>query len=250
MLREHIADVRLTHADRDVYDPSDDSFALVDALVKAAEGWHDTPPRICVEVGSGSGYITCSVALLLQHLGVTAHCIATDINPAALRATEQTLHAHNVASRVDLVRSDLLLGLRQRLHGAVDLLVFNPPYVPTPDEEVLRTGIAQAWAGGYRGRVIIDRFLPLVGDLLSPQGQLFLVTVAENDPEEIISIMQQHGLLGRIVLRRKADEEHLSIIWPIWDFVGENQRGQGATHLTGLANEGQHFHMCAPFLGR
>jgi methylase of polypeptide subunit release factors len=51
----------------------------------------------CVEVGSGSGYITCSVALLLQHLGVTAHCIATDINPAALRATEQTLHAHNVS---------------------------------------------------------------------------------------------------------------------------------------------------------
>lgn len=35
-----------------------------------------------------------------------------------------------------------------------------------------------------------------VGDLLSPQGQLFLVTVAENDPEDIISIMQQHGLLG------------------------------------------------------
>ncbi|CAL8466125.1 g5661 [Coccomyxa elongata] len=212
MLRDHIADVRLTHADRDVYEPSDDSFVLVDALVAAAESWRKVPPRICVEVGSGSGYISCSIALLLQQLGIAAHCISTDINPAAVSATACTLQAHNVLGKVDLIRSDLLQGLRARLHRAVDLLVFNPPYVPTPDEEVLRSGIAQAWAGGNRGRIVIDKFLPVVGDLLSAQGHFFLVTVAENDPEEIMSIMQQHGLSGSIVLSRRADEELLSII--------------------------------------
>jgi methylase of polypeptide subunit release factors len=39
---------------------------------------------------------------------------------------------------------------------------FNPPYVPTPDEEVHRGGIAAAWAGGYKGRVVIDRVLDQV----------------------------------------------------------------------------------------
>jgi len=45
------------------------------------------------------------------------------------------------------------------------LQVFNPPYVPTPEEEVSRAGIAQAWAGGMHGRVVIDKVLPLVKPL-------------------------------------------------------------------------------------
>ena len=82
---------------------------------------------------------------------------------------------------------DLLEALRPRLHGLIDILVrmhasrcsglpanealqaaqsvlqvFNPPYVPTPDEEVGHGGIAAAWAGGHKGRAVIDRFLPVV----------------------------------------------------------------------------------------
>lgn len=55
--------------------------------------------------------------------------------------------------------------------------MFNPPYVVTPDEEVGRGGIAAAWAGGYNGRQVIDRVIPLVSGFLPHQGFSIIVSL-------------------------------------------------------------------------
>jgi release factor glutamine methyltransferase len=53
--------------------------------------------------------------------------------------------------------------LSSRLGHAVDILVFNPPYVPTSDEEVdaaqIDAGIAGSWAGGTDGMQVTDALL-------------------------------------------------------------------------------------------
>ena len=50
-----------------------------------------------------------------------------------------------------------------RLNRNIDLLIFNPPYVPTDDAEVLdaqdNAGIAGAWAGGAAGMRVTDVLL-------------------------------------------------------------------------------------------
>ena len=151
-----------------------DSFLLVDVL---AEEWRTRlsldPPSVVVEVGSGTGYVIASAALLhVASCGAasarpaSASFYATDVNPDAVASTRATLAAHGVLSRDDdddpsssaaggirthCLRCDLLGPLRSDLAGRVDLLLFNPPYVLTPSEEVGSASIAAAWAGGPTG---------------------------------------------------------------------------------------------------
>lgn len=133
----------------------------------------------CVEIGSGSGYVVCSVA---QSLSQLCQCFATDINASACAATHETIRNHDMNGRVDVVHCDVASPLEDRLKHGVDLVVFNPPYVVTPDDEVEGDGISAAWAGGLRGRRIIDKVLPKLSLLLSPGGIVYMIAIHDNDP--------------------------------------------------------------------
>jgi release factor glutamine methyltransferase len=209
-----LAQLRLTSYNKDVYGPSDDSFALADALVQECAAWATLQPSFCLELGSGSGYVVCSAARILSALHLTCAVLAIDISDAATKATGATLGAHGLAKgHVDILQMDLCTALLPRLRHSVDLLLFNPPYVVTPDEEVDRGGIASAWAGGAHGRRVIDRLLAVLDELLSSTGLLYMVTVAENHPAELLQeVHVKYGLHGRVVLQRRADEELLFVL--------------------------------------
>lgn len=82
----------------------------------------------------------------------------------------------------------------------------------TPSEEVKSHGIEASWAGGKQGREVMDRVFPLVPDLLSPGGFFYLVTIKENNPDEILETMKKSGLKGTRVLSRQAGQEMLTIL--------------------------------------
>ncbi|XP_022722385.1 hemK methyltransferase family member 2-like [Durio zibethinus] len=216
-MSSRIAQIRLVSSHPEVYEPCDDSFALVDALLADRKNLLEHKPTLCMEVGCGSGYVITSLMLMLGEEGNGAQFIATDINHHAIRVTQETMEAHGV--HAELIHTDIASGLENRLAGSVDVMVVNPPYVPTPEDEVGQEGIASAWAGGENGRRVIDKILPIADKLLSKRGWLYMVTLTANNPSQICLQMRKKGYASRIVVQRSTEEESLHIIkfWKDFD---------------------------------
>ncbi|KAL2159306.1 hypothetical protein VTH06DRAFT_2741 [Thermothelomyces fergusii] len=87
--------------------------------------------------------------------------------------------------------------------GAVDVLVFNPPYVPTPEVPPVRPQstavlppqqqqqeedsrlLALSYAGGRDGMEVTARLIGALPEVLSPRGVAYLLLCAQNRPEEV-----------------------------------------------------------------
>lgn len=206
----------LTHITMDdykyVYEPAEDSFLLLDALEADLPKLIARRPRICLEIGSGSGVIITATAKVLKE----SACFAIDINPRACNITKRTANKNHAT--VEVVNMSLLNGFRRNV---VDLLIFNPPYVVTPDEELkldadhnipFNSKIIQSWAGGKDGRLIMDRVFEEMENILSPTGIAYILVIEENKPNEILNMMQIKGFSGCIVAERRIRGEHLFIL--------------------------------------
>ncbi|KAJ2498186.1 HemK methyltransferase member 2 [Coemansia sp. RSA 1972] len=190
-----------------VYEPAEDTYLLLDALEADRTSLLAMRPTICVEIGSGSG---CVSSFLNTVLSSPSLIISTDINPAATRATRETTRLQNGV--FEQCQTRFVRAFGDRLNNNVDVLVFNPPYVVTPSEEIDVTEEASAWAGGDCGRQVLDVLLPQVPELLSQSGRFYLITIEENKPDEIIQLLQPYGLVGTRVMERRAGREHLSVL--------------------------------------
>jgi release factor glutamine methyltransferase len=179
-------------------------------------------PTSAFELGYGSAYVTVSLARLLAAAsGGGCIVLGADVSPAAARDGAATVAAHAARPTIDLALASYGAPFLPRLAGACDVVVFNPPYVPTPPHEVGRGGVAAAWAGGDRGRAVLDAALPSLVALMAPGGELFIVTVADNDPDDVVAVLRGMGVDAGRALERTADEERLVVLRGVKKVVGE-----------------------------
>jgi len=176
-----------------VYSPSEDTFLLL----SAAERECRDADRV-LEVGCGSGYI--SSRLRVGRPGDCPEILASDINPYALRATRDT--------GLEVVRADLLSGIR----GPFDLVIFNPPYLPTSPDERIDDWLEYALDGGPDGRSVIARFIGDVGRILAPRGRFLLLVSSLTGIRKVLTLLEDAGYSPDIVLREMIEGEELLVI--------------------------------------
>lgn len=107
-------------------DPRADSETLIEVslAIADAEGWRARPIRI-LDIGTGSG---CLLLTLLAELPLAVG-LGTDISEEALATAVANAATLGLQERAAFARHDVLAGVE----GAFELVVSNPPYIPSAD---------------------------------------------------------------------------------------------------------------------
>lgn len=200
-----------------VYEPSDDTFLMLDAIAYEFKDKFDRLSGISnvLEIGCGTGVSSIYLGLLLKASGIVANLNVTDINKDAIRIAKETANRNGIADSIFIARlGDLATPFLPEMEGKIDVLIFNPPYVPTSDHEVASEGIEASWAGGKDGRAVFDRAVPQIVSLLArPHGVAYVITVDDNKPEEISELLlKKYSIKVYPLLRRRARNEFLSVL--------------------------------------
>jgi len=148
-----------------------------------------------LEVGTGGGHIAAALA---SRRGITV--TATEVNPHAAAM------AHGRG--LDVIRTDLTAGIC----GTFDLILFNPPYLPTAPEERIDDWLEVALDGGRSGRCVIERFAAIVLDRLAPGGRLLLLVSSLTGVEEVLSLFERSGCRAGVVQTKELEGETLSVL--------------------------------------
>lgn len=167
--RPKLADQR---SNETVYRPAEDSKLLADTAVD-----HVAPTDRVLDVGTGSGYVASRIA---SETG--ASVLASEVNPAACRQARE--------AGIAVVRADIVSPFRD---STFDVVVCNPPYLPTPPDREWDDWMERALSGGPDGRAVIDPFVRAVGRVLRPDGVAYLLLSTLSDPEAVRELAEHRG---------------------------------------------------------
>ena len=154
--------------------PRPETEVLVDAVLPAVDAAiAERGEGLVADICTGSGCI----ALAIAQERADARVHAGDISPVAVEVTAENAERLGLSERVSAFEGDLFAALPPELLGSFDVVVSNPPYVPSADVPQLPAEIAGfephlALDGGVDGLDIYRKILLDARAWLRPGGLL------------------------------------------------------------------------------
>ena len=160
-----------------------------------------------LDVCTGSGCI----ALAIAHMCTDAEVIAVDISRDALSLAKENAAKLNLfPNHQNFIESDLIEQLLNRSNEKFDVVISNPPYIPSGEIAGLSANVCKfeprlALDGGVDGMDIYRRLIPQSISVLKPGGALFL----EIGPVAVANLMAGAGFSDISLIRDYAGLERI-----------------------------------------
>ena len=184
----------------EVYDPAEDTYLLLDAIdIKKDDS--------VLEIGTGCGIIA------LECARIGANVICTDINPFAVELVKknylmnQKILTGNFEVRIGDLFTPIVSGEK------FDKIIFNPPYLPTRKEDLIKGSgwFDIATNGGKDGLLITKRFLEEIHKYLNKNGRAYFVFSSLSDQKKLKTYLSNLNLNTKVLSTHHFNDESLDI---------------------------------------
>lgn len=196
-----------------VYPPSDDTYLIIDYFKKnVSENFFDGLPfttiRNVLDMGTGTGII----ALFLQEIKkyfskFTTKIFASDISDAAIRCATINERTNNYKDNINFIKSDLFRKFPPSLQHSFDIIVFNPPYLPSisyKENDLIRRSSNSNWDGGERGFEVFLDFIKQVKDFLNSEQKYYIyyISSSSTDLNQLNDELETRGFQNRVLNKK------------------------------------------------
>lgn len=184
--------------------PRQDTETLVELALKRA-GEKKRSLSI-LDMCCGSGAIAVSMAHFLPKAKITA----CDISPEALEVARGNAARNGLNGRIEFRESDLFFMTKRkktvRIKDSFDMILSNPPYIPTQDIDTLQTEVRdhepiKALDGGSDGLDFYRRIAEDAFGSLKKDGLMFL-EIGRDQAEAVISLLSGAGYYSEIEVHK------------------------------------------------
>ncbi|QTC87381.1 peptide chain release factor N(5)-glutamine methyltransferase [Brevundimonas pondensis] len=187
----------------DVLSPRPDTETLLDVIVRAF------PPHRAfemVDLGTGSGAIL--LATLMERAG--ARGVGTDISTEAIAVARENAANLDLDGRCTFIRTDWAAGFAD---DSFDLVVSNPPYIPTGDIPGLDPEVREhdphlALDGGPDGLQPYRDLAPEIARILRPEG-VFAVEIGWDQGAAVKALFEAAGFTDVKVVKDLGDRDRV-----------------------------------------
>jgi release factor glutamine methyltransferase len=180
--------------DPHVYEPAEDTFLILENLTI-------TPQDRILEIGTGCGII----ALECARQGADVLC--TDINPYAVKLVNNNFVNNQklIKGRFEVRAGDLFKNILK--NEVFDIIIFNPPYLPTTEQDHIEQWFDMATNGGKDGLKVINRFLNQMKSYLSEKAKTYFIISSLANQKKVEQQLKQLMIQFEIIARYQYHDE-------------------------------------------
>ena len=181
----------------DVYSPSDDSYLILDFLKKVItkRKFDDLPlqeVKRILDMGTGTGIIAIFLEMVKSLIdSFHSKIYASDVLPNSIYCARLNEKLNNLNNQIRFIESNLFEAFPRDLSHSLDIIIFNPPYLPSI-ENSLNLKKDNTWNGGDTGLEILMKFFKQAKEFLSNKGVIYFICSSNTPVKQFLNKLSSH----------------------------------------------------------